>query len=51
MDPAATEADATTVDILLQHQPDHGEPAEIDISEESDGTRKMFALAGPWIDS
>ena len=49
--PAATEADATTVDVLLQHQPDRGEPAEIDISEESDGTRKMFALAGPWIDS
>ena len=43
--------DATTVDVLLQHQPDSGEPAELNISEESDGTRKMFALAGPWLDS
>jgi ABC-type transport system involved in cytochrome c biogenesis ATPase subunit len=42
---------ANAVDVLLQHQPDSGEPAELDISEESDGTRKMFALAGPWLDS
>ena len=43
--------DATSVDVLLQHQPDSGEPAELNISEESNGTRKMFALAGPWLDS
>ena len=42
---------ANTVEVLLQHQPDSGEPAELEISEESDGTRKMFALAGPWLDS
>ena len=45
------QSDATPVDVLVQHQPEGGEPAEIDISEESDGTRKMFALAGPWVDS
>ncbi len=45
------QTDATPVDVLVQHQPEGGEPAEIDISEESDGTRKMFALAGPWVDS
>ena len=44
-------ADTNTVEVLLQHQPDSGEPAELNISEESDGTRKMFALAGPWLDS
>ena len=45
------DAAANTVDVLLQHQPDSGEPAELNISEESDGTRKMFALAGPLLDS
>lgn len=44
-------ADAGVVDVLLQHQPDGGKPAELNIADESDGTRKMFALAGPWIDS
>ena len=48
---AAESTDGTAVDVFLQHQPDSGEPADFDISEESDGTRKMFALAGPWIDS
>ena len=42
---------ATAVEVYLQHQPDSGEPAELNISEESDGTRKMFSLAGPWLDS
>ena len=45
------QAEAIPVDVLVQHRPEGGEPAEIDISEESDGTRKMFALAGPWVDS
>ena len=43
--------DGAEVDVFLRHRPDSGEAAEIDISEESDGTRKMFALAAPWIDS
>ena len=38
-------------DVFLQHRPDGGEPTDLDMSEQSDGTRKMFALAGPWIDS
>ena len=40
-----------TVDIFLEHKPIGGRPAELDIDEESDGTQKMFALAGPWLDS
>ena len=44
-------ADARAVDVLLQHQPEGGQPAELNMAEESDGTRKMFALAAPWIDS
>ena len=35
----------------MQHQPEGGESAELDVSEESDGTQKMFALAGPWVDT
>ena len=40
-----------TVDIFLEHKPIGGRPAELDIDEESDGTQKMFALAGPWLHS
>ena len=38
-------------DIFLQHQPRGGTPDELDMDEESHGTQKMFALAGPWLDS
>ena len=44
-------AGSKRVDVLLKHQPVEGSPAELDIDEESHGTQKMFALAGPWIDS
>ena len=37
-------------DVYLVHQDPAGEPVELDLDEESDGTRKMFALAGPWVD-
>lgn len=40
-----------TVDVFLRHQPIDGKPAELDLDEESHGTRKMFSLAGPWLDS
>ena len=39
------------VDVFLRHQPKGGKSAELDIDEESHGTQKMFALAGPWLDS
>ena len=42
---------ATAADVFVQHKPDGGEAAGLDISDESDGTQKMFALAGPWVDS
>lgn len=40
-----------TVDVFLKHKPKGGKPGELELEDESDGTRKMFALAGPWIDS
>ena len=36
--------------VHLVHQDPAGQPVELDLNEESDGTKKMFALAGPWID-
>ena len=44
-------AGAKIPDLWLRHDSGHGKSAEINISEESDGTQKIFALAGPWIDS
>ena len=37
-------------DVHLVHQDPAGRPVELGLDEESDGTQKMFALAGPWID-
>ncbi len=36
--------------IRFQHRDDKNEPVYFDISEESDGTQKFFAFAGPWLD-
>ena len=33
------------------HLDSHGESVEFDLEDESDGTRKIFALAGPFLDS
>ena len=44
-------AGGTTADIFVQHQPRSGRPAELDMNQESHGTRKLFAMAGPWLDS
>ena len=41
----------TVEDVFLRHQMIGGKSAELDIDEESHGTQKMFALAGPWLDS
>ena len=40
-----------TVDVFLKHQPKGGKTEELELDDESDGTRKMFAFAGPWLDS
>ena len=37
-------------DVRVVHQDPAGEPIELELEEESDGTQKMFALAGPWVD-
>ena len=36
--------------VRLVHQAPTGRLVELELNEESDGTQKMFALAGPWID-
>ena len=41
----------TVYEVSVVHRSRNGEPVEMDFDEESDGTLKMFALAGPWLDS
>jgi hypothetical protein len=38
------------VEIFLTHKTEGAEPVALDFSEESAGTRRFFALIGPWID-
>ena len=42
--------DALTT-VTLTHETNDGTKGDLDIEEESDGTQKLFALAGPWLDS
>ena len=44
-------AGAKVVDLRLRHDTKDGPPVELDLDEESDGTQKIFALAGPWLDT
>lgn len=37
--------------LKLMHETSEGQRGELALEEESDGTQKMFALAGPWIDA
>ena len=39
------------VQVRVSHDTSHGQPTELDLDEESDGTQKMFALAAPWLDT
>ncbi len=39
------------VQIKTAHQTAEGERIEMELSDESDGTQKMFCYAGPWIDT
>lgn len=43
--------DKELVDIKTVHKSDEGEAITFDFDEESDGTRKLFSFAGPWLDS
>ena len=40
---------AKVVRIHMSHETRHGQSVELNLDEESDGTRKMFALAAPWL--
>lgn len=42
--------DHNVYDIKTVHHGTHGQPVEFDFNEESDGTQKLFAFAGPWLD-
>ena len=42
---------ARMVDLRLRHDTADGQPVELELDEESDGTQKVFALAGPWLDT
>lgn len=44
-------ARGTAIEIFLKHQPTEGQQTELEMEDESHGTQKMFALAGPWLDS
>lgn len=37
--------------VRLTHETPNGFGGELDLEEESDGTQKMFMLAGPWLDA
>lgn len=38
-------------EVHVVHRDAEGRAVELDLDEESDGTQKMFALAGPWVDA
>lgn len=39
-----------TLEISTLHVASNGESVTFDLNDESDGTKKMFAFAGPWLD-
>jgi AAA15 family ATPase/GTPase len=41
---------AETIDVRFLHNQTEGAPVKLDLEDESDGTQKLFAMAGPWID-
>ena len=44
-------SDAKLIRPQLSHGTPEGRKVELDLAEESDGTQKVFALAGPWIEA
>ncbi len=43
--------DKTIVNVKTAHMSDDGKEVLFDLADESDGTQKIFALAGPWLDT
>ncbi len=43
--------DKQIVNIQTVHKGSDGKPVVFDLDDESDGTQKLFAFAGPWIDA
>ena len=43
--------DKQVINIQTVHTGSDGKPVVFDLDDESDGTRKLFAFAGPWIDA
>jgi len=41
----------TLIEVKTIHKNNHGKNVIFEMKEESDGTRKVFALAGPWLDT
>ena len=39
------------IDIKTIHKDSEGNDVFFDLDDESDGTRKLFSFAGPWLDS
>lgn len=38
------------IQVRFQHQDDKNQPVFFDLEDESEGTQKIFTLAGPWLD-
>ena len=43
--------DRKKVRLKTSHETSDGQIVELDFADESDGTRKMFSFAGPWLDA
>ena len=39
------------LELHLTHDVGNGSPTELELQDESDGTRRLFALSGPWLDT
>lgn len=46
----ATKTAITKMDVRTVHTGSHGDKFLLDLNDESDGTQKFFAYAGPWLD-
>lgn len=46
-----SDPEAEQVDVKAVHVGSNGERFSLNLNEESDGTRKFFALAGPWLEA
>ena len=44
-------AGAKLVNVKMMHDTGNHRPVALELAEESDGTQKTFALAGPWLDT